>query len=175
MNKFLIIAVFTVFATVNFANAQKKKPENNVVNPTVNINNKVIKIEQLKQLIPIDIVEPKSKNIYKKFGLDLSGNCYACDLAKLSITEKTIKLTNVCDEQQNQVLEIVEITNTENRINIKTKQLNFIFNQIDKAPIYELKIIGNKAKYQNLRISKYYTLKKLLKKFKQHDCGDFQG
>ena len=141
----------------------------------VKTDNNVIKIEQLKQLIPIDTVNSKSKNVYEKFGLEFQGNCYDCDLAALSIAEKTIKLTNVCDEKQNQVLEVLEIKNTNNEVIIKTKQFNFIFSEIDKVPIYELKITGNTINFEGLRISRYYTLKKLLKKFKEHDCGDFEG
>lgn len=138
-------------------------------------DNELIKIDQLSALIPIDTVNSKSKNVYEKFGLEFTGNCYACDLAALSINTKTITLTNVCDKDHNQVLEVEQIETTENGLKIQTKQLNFIFNQIDKAPVYELKIIGNRIKTENLRISKYYTLEKNLKKFEQHDCGDFEG
>jgi len=93
----------------------------------------------------------------------------------MSIIEKTIKLTNVCDGKITQVFEIVKIIHTKNGIEVKTAQNDFVFTEIDKAPIYELKVTGKDIKAENLRISKYYTLKKLLKKFEQHDCGDFQG
>lgn len=148
------------------------KSEKNI--SAVNIENKSNNFETLN-LIPIDIVDSKNKDIYKKFGIEFSGNCYECDLAELSITEKTIKLANVCDAKLNQAFEIVKITNTKSKIEIKTKQNNFVFTAIDKVPIYELKITGKEIKAKNLRISKYYTLKKLLKKFEQHDCGDFEG
>ena len=92
-----------------------------------------------------------------------------------SITEKTIKLTNVCDAKLNQVFAFIKITNTKSKIEIETKQSNFVFTAIDKAPIYQLKITGKNIQAESFRISKYYTLKKLLKKFEQHDCGDFQG
>lgn len=151
------------------------KTEKNTEVPTVNIDDQSNKNERLNQLIPIDAVDSKDKNIYKKYGIEFSGNCYVCDLAELSITEKALKLTNVCDGKLNQVFEIVKITNTKKGIEIKTTQSNFVFTEIDKAPIYELKIKGKEIKAQNLRISKYYTMKKLLNKFEQHDCGDFEG
>ena len=151
------------------------KNEKSSIMPSLINQNKTMGIEKLSELIPIDTVNSKSKDVYEKFGLEFSGNCYNCDLAVLSITEKTIRLTNVCDEKLNQILEIIQITNTDNGIEIKTKQHNFIFTEIDKVPIYELKIIGDNIEIENLRFSKYYTLKNLLKKFKQHDCGDFQG
>lgn len=150
------------------------KTEKNVEAVTVNIDDENNKIEQLS-LIPIDTVDSKNKDIYKKYGLEFSGNCYDCDLAEMSIIEKTIKVTNVCDGKINQVFEIVKITHTKNGIEVKTAQNDFMFTEIDKASIYELKIMGKDIKAENLRISKYYTLKKLLKKFEQHDCGDFQG
>jgi hypothetical protein len=61
---------------------------------TLNQEKKAINIEELNKLIPIEIVDPKSTNVYEKYGLEFSGNCYACDLANLSISEKSIKLTN---------------------------------------------------------------------------------
>lgn len=150
------------------------KSEKNIVAINVNINSENNNFEPLN-LIPIDILDSKNKDIYKKFGIEFSGNCYECDLAELAISNKTIKLTNVCDTKQNQTLEIVKITNTKSKIEIKTKQNNFVFTEIHKVPIYELKITGKYIKVKNFRISKYYTLKKLLKKFEQHDCGDFEG
>lgn len=142
---------------------------------TVNHEKETIKLEELYKLIPIEILDSQSNNVYKKFGLEFSGNCYACDLANLSISEKSIKLTNVCDEKQIQLYEVQKLTYLDNRIELKTKQNSFIFTKIDKAPIYELKIIGKKIENEKLRISTYYTLEKILNKFEQHDCGDFEG
>ena len=151
--------------------AQNKK---NIVAENVNFNNDNNNFEPLN-LIPIDIVDSKNKDIYKKYGIEFSGNCYDCDLAEFSVTKKTIKLTNVCDTQLDQVFEIVKITNTKSKIEIETKQNKFVFKEIEKVPIYQLKITGKNIQAESFRISKYYTLKKLLKKFEQHDCGDFQG
>ena len=179
----MIIATALIFIGCN------QKPNNTEV---VN-NEKVVKTEKkiiispaadnvdavandlLKALIPIDTVNSKSKNVYEKYGIEFSGNCYACDLAELSINNKSIKLTNVCDDQLIQNLEITKFGAIGNGFDIQSKQLHFLLNQIDKAPIYELQIISNNIKVENLRISKYYTLKKLLNKFEEHDCGDFQG
>ena len=150
------------------------KSEKNIKVANVNLDAKITNSEQLN-LIPIDTVDSKNNNIYKKYGIEFSGNCYNCDLAELSITDKRIKLTNVCNAKLNRIFEIEKIANTKIKIEIKTKQNDFVFSQIDKAPIYQLKITGKDIKDKNLRISKYYTLKKLLKKFEQHDCGDFEG
>lgn len=176
----VILIIFT-FCGCNKSTKQELKKIDTITNnqktvaKTTTDKIEAIKIEELNQLIPIDTVDSKSKNVYKKYGLEFSGNCYACDLANVSITEKSIKLTNVCDENQNQTYEVITITNIYNGIELKTKQNDFIFTQIDKAPIYKLKIIGNEINNKNLRISKYFTLKKILNKFEQHDCGDFEG
>ncbi|NRS90920.1 hypothetical protein HNQ02_003875 [Flavobacterium sp. 7E] len=172
-----------VFLGCNKNQETNKVPENinfpiigkPIIQPTKKNENKIVNIEQLKQIVPIDTVNTKSTNVYEKYGIEFTGNCYACDLAEISITEKTIKLTNICDEKENKNIEIIEIVNNKDKINIKTKHSNFIFSKIDTAPIYELQIIGENIEFKNLRISKYYTLKKILNKFKEHDCGDFQG
>ena len=180
--KIVITVILGAFILFGYSQNSKQKNQNsntttksekNIVAENVNINSEN-NFEPLN-LIPIDIVDSKNKDIYKKYGIEFSGNCYECDLAEFSINEKSIKLTNVCDTEQNQIFEIIKITNTKSKIEIKTKQNNFVFTEIDKVPIYELKIIPKGIKTKNLRISKYYTLKKLLKKFEQHDCGDFEG
>jgi hypothetical protein len=159
----------------NISKIDTTKNEKTIKKATLNYAKESIKIEELSNLIPIDTVDSKSNNVYEKYGLEFSGNCYACDLANFSITEKSIILTNVCDEKQNQNYEVIKIITIDNGIELKTKQHDFIFTKIDNAPIYELKIIGNKIKNEKLRISKYFTLDKILKKFEQQDCGDFQG
>lgn len=159
----------------NISKIDTTKNGKTIKKANLNYEKEVTKLEELNKLVPIDTVDSKSKNVYKKYGVEFTGNCYACDLANISITEKSIKLTNVCDEKQNQIYKVIKIINLDNRIELKTKQNDFIFTKIDNAPIYELKIIGNKVKNENLRISKYFTLEKILNKFEQHDCGDFQG
>lgn len=143
--------------------------------PTMDAREAAIRIENLAQLIPIDTVNSESQDVFKKYGLEFNGNCYACDLAHLSITEKAVSLTNVCDEKITQSFEMVQISGSDHAIEIKTGQGEFILTEIDKAPIYELKTVGKGLKIENLRLSRYYTLKKLLNRFEQHDCGEFEG
>lgn len=181
--KIVITVILAVFILFGCSQNSKQKNEIEKSNTTKKAKNS-IEVEntektqnsiELLNLIAIDTVDSKSKNIYKKYGIEFSGNCYECDLAELSINEKTITLTNVCDTKLNQVFEIAKIVNTQSKIEIQTKENNFVFTEIHKTPIYELKIEGKNIPSKNLRISAYYTLKRLLKKFEQHDCGDFQG
>ena len=146
-----------------------------VEKPAINIEDERIKIEHLDELVPIDTVDSKNKDVFKKYGLEFNGNCYACDLALLSITKKSIKLTNVCDSKVNEIYNIVKFSVFDYRIEISTAQNDFLLTKIDNAPVYELKIIGNDIRIENLRVSRFFTLKKILDKFKQHDCGDFEG
>jgi predicted RNA-binding protein len=166
MKSTVSLLTFSIIFLIS-CNQNNKQEANNTVEK--------INIKPLENLIPIDTIDTKSNNVFEKYGLEFNGNCYACDLANISVTGKQIRVINVCDEKQTEDFEIVEITGDENKIMMKTLQNKFEFIKIDKAPIYELKISGNALKNKNLRISRYYTLKQLLNKFKQHDCGDFQG
>jgi hypothetical protein len=183
----IIVLILITISICGCNQNSKREIKNNSVNDTITknektitkctLNNKLelINIKELNKLIPIDTVGPKSNNVYERYGLEFSGNCYDCDLAVLTITDKSIKLTNVCGKEQNQIYEVIKVTNFENRIELKTKHNDFIFTKIDNAPIYELKIIGSTIKNDELRISNYFTLEKILNKFAIHDCGDFQG
>lgn len=126
-------------------------------------------------LVPIDVLETKSTNVYEKYGIEFSGNCYSCDLASLSITKNRIIWTNICDEKD--VFEINNLTTSGegNKTILKTSDRTYILTQIDRAPIYELVVEGQKLELNNKRIAKYFTTKEALPHFKEHDCGNFEG
>jgi hypothetical protein len=127
------------------------------------------------QLYPIDILQPESKNSFKKYGIEFSGICYACDLAEIKINKKQLLLVNVCDS--NEIYQIKEFTAIRNDTGliIKTQHNEFIFKRVEKEPIFELQIKGDSLLLKNKRIAKYYTQKSLIDQFEVHDCGDFQG
>lgn len=126
-------------------------------------------------LVPIDVLNNKSTDVYEKYGLEFSGNCYSCDLASLSITKEKIIWTNVCDEKDTFEIKDFSFTNEENKTILKTSERTYILTQIDKAPVYELSVEGKKLELKNKRLSKYFTTKKALPLFAEHDCGDFEG
>lgn len=126
-------------------------------------------------LIPIDILDSKSTNSYEKYGIEFSGNCYACDLASLSITKKKMVWINVCDENDTFEINDFSFSNEGNKTIFKTSERTYIITKIDKAPVYELVVEGQKLELNNKRISRYFTTKKALPLFKEHDCGDFEG
>lgn len=127
------------------------------------------------ELVPIDVLETKNKNVYEKYGIEFSGNCYSCDLASLSITKDKIKWTNICDEKDAFEINNFSVSGEGNTTILKTSDRTYVLTQIDKAPIYELVVEGKKLELDNKRAAKYFTTKKALPLFKEHDCGDFEG
>lgn len=153
-------------------------------NDTTELNYKITDTDILEKkyfkvnsdtLIPIEIQNENSKDVYKKYGLEFTGNCYACDLAEFRIENKKIIISNVCDLNEYLNFDIQEIKNSEKRIEIKTKKYKFIFTRVENEPIFKLQIINFDIKNEKLRISEYYTFKENLLKFETHDCGDFDG
>lgn len=127
------------------------------------------------KLYPLDVLQPESNNVYQKYGIEFSGVCYACDLAKIKITTRSIELINVCDDKDVTMIPNLNSVIDGDKITIKTKRQVLILTKIDKAPIYQLEIKGDKLSFDNKRILKYYAPEKIIKNFEQHDCGDFQG
>lgn len=127
------------------------------------------------ELIPIDVLDSKSTNVYEKYGIEFSGNCYSCDLASLSVTKNKIIWANICDENDTFEINDFSFSNEGNKTIIKTSERTYTLTQIDKSPVYELAIEGKKLELKNKRISRYFTIKKALPLFKEHDCGDFEG
>lgn len=134
-----------------------------------------IALPDFEYLYPVELVNPKSKNIYEKYGIEFSGVCYACDLAEIRINPQEIDFINVCDNKDIARVTAFKYTIDEHRLIAEKEGQALIFTKIDAAPVYALEIIGAAFSFENKRIIKYYVPKKIIKRFKQHDCGDFQG
>lgn len=128
-----------------------------------------------KQLYPITVLQPESKNSFKKYGIEFSGVCYACDLAEIKISKEQFHLVNVCDSNEIHQIKNFTYTSSERVLILKTQHNEFIFKRVEKEPIFELKIKGDALLLKNKRIAKYYTQKALIDQFEVHDFGDFQG
>lgn len=126
-------------------------------------------------LVPIDLLDSKSENVYEKFGLEFSGNCYSCDLASLSVVRHKIIWTNVCDDVDTFEIDDFSVKKEGDKIILKTVERTFVITKIDEAPVYELLIEGRKLELTNKRIATYFTSREALPRFKEHDCGDFDG
>lgn len=129
----------------------------------------------LSALVPIDVLNTKSTNVFEKYGIEFSGNCYSCDLASLSVTNNKMVWANVCDEKDTFEISDFSVSSEGNKTILKTSDRTYIVTQIDKAPVYELTVEGKKLELNNKRPAKYFTTKKALSLFKEHDCGGFEG
>ncbi|MDR2271768.1 MAG: hypothetical protein LBF27_12760 [Sphingobacterium sp.] len=135
-------------------------------------------IDSLKHfhtLYPIDILKPESKDVFKKYGIEFSGICYNCDLAELKITKDLIQFVNVCDSNEVYQVKKFNYAVNDSILHVKTEHNEFIFQKVEKEPVFELKITGEPFILKNKRIAKFYTQKALIEQFEVHDCGDFQG
>lgn len=97
-------------------------------------------------LVPVEMVAAQSKNVFEKYGLEFTGNCYACDLANLVIKQDSIYMTNVCGAEDKEALKIISIKNVGNDCIIEAGKLKLTFIRVDKAPVFSLKINGQLAK-----------------------------
>ncbi|WP_129059462.1 hypothetical protein [Chryseobacterium sp. CH1] len=79
----------------------------------------------------------------------------------MSITKKSIRWINVCDEKDTFEIHDFSYSTEGNKTVFKTPERTYILTQIDKAPVYELVIEGQKLEMKNKRVSAYFTTKKL--------------
>ncbi len=127
------------------------------------------------ELVPLEIKDSQNKNVFEKFGIDFNGNCYACDLASIHLTDKNFDLINVCNENISHRFEQFSYSLEGDNLIVKTPQIEFQFIKIDEAPVYRLELGGNEFRMKAMKLSTYYTNRDVFSKFKDHDCGDFQG
>lgn len=130
---------------------------------------------EFNQLVPVALLNPKSKKISEKYGIEFQGNCYNCDLAYFHINKKKMEWVNVCNEADRWIDESFSYTPMSDGIVITVKHTGFRFTKVESVPVYELKVSGDKLTLKNKRFSRFYTTKEQLRKFKQHDCGEFDG
>jgi len=83
--------------------------------------------------------------------------------------------SNVCDTADHIKVRDFSFISENNKTTLTTPERVYVLKKIDKAPIYELVIEGQKLEMTNKRLSIYYTTKTALPLFKEHDCGDFDG
>jgi hypothetical protein len=160
----------------NIKSAEEAKPDS-VKQKAPELKNKTQfdNLADFIQLSPITVLDPKSQNLYEKYGIEFKGYCYDCDLAAISINKKYFDIINVCDKNNFYRIENFSYEPYPNKLIVKTEKNEFIFTKIEAVPIYELKILGDKFLLKGKRISKFYTQEKELTKYKQHDCGEFGG
>ncbi|MFY1047350.1 hypothetical protein [Chryseobacterium sp. GP-SGM7] len=130
---------------------------------------------EFSNLVPIEIKDVKNKDVFKKYGIEFTGNCYACDLAEFKFNKKNFDLVSLCEKNDFHRYKEFKYENSENSLKIITSDATFIFTKVENDPIYKLSIEGKKPQLKNKRISEYYVPQRLIEKFEEHDCGDFGG
>lgn len=169
--KIVIKNLLIVSLLTSFSSCKEVKKEELIKYRSSKIDN----LGNFSSLVPLEIIDSTSQNVYEKFGIEFTGNCYACDLAKIKINKKNFDFVNVCEKNDFYRIEDFTYTPTDSGINVLTDKNQFIFTRIGNSPVYKLRINGDKMLLKNKRISTYFTQEKNLKKFEEYDCGDFDG
>lgn len=153
-------------ATEKTSSSKTSKPEKPVQD---------VDFSQYSKLVPIELKDSNSADVFKKYGIKFSGNCYSCDLAVFKLNKKNFDIVNVCDENDVERFKEYNYDNSGDILKINTAEITFIFTKVEKEPVYQLKIEGEKPNLKNKRISEFYAPENLVDKFEEHDCGDFEG
>ena len=132
-------------------------------------------LEEYAELFPLELKDSSNSDVYRKYGIEFSGNCYACDLAKIKIDEKQMDLVNICNDSDFYRIEGFTFSKMNDMLKITTAQNEFQLTKIENAPVYKLEFNGNKLNLKGKRLSIFFTPKKEIPKFKEYDCGDFEG
>ena len=175
--KYSILFLFPIIVSCN-QNKTTEKNDNSpkeIIKTNLNFKTTTNHLSEYNELVPLTILDSVNDNVYEAYGIDFQGNCYDCDLTEIHISKKSFNFVNVCN--QNTILQFENYTYTEEKdqLIIKTAAQEFVWTKINNCPVYELKITGDALSLKNNRISKFYTHKKYINRFKEHDCGDFEG
>lgn len=138
-------------------------------------NSEALKKISSELLVPMEIVEPSSKEVTTKYGLEFGGNCYACDVVNILIDGEMITLMNACDLNSQLSYTIESVEEKDKQISIHTQSNTFVFEQVEDYPVYSLKVTGDEIDESMFREASFYTMRSLLETFEVHDCGDFEG
>lgn len=126
-------------------------------------------------LVALELTDSIQTDVFKKYGMAFSGNCYSCDIAHLQISGRQLTFINACEAKQRFTLRIESYVQNDREIRLETKDSKLVFSKIADAPVYALKVSGQTIERANLLLGKFYTFQDRLPKFEIHDCGDFQG
>lgn len=127
------------------------------------------------KLVPLEIVDSSSPDVYKRFGISTSGMCYECDLANISIANGKIHFSNICDPGNSLSYEINRLVQNGQTTAIRFKEVMFVLEKINQVPVYRLQLENTLKPGERLKLKEYYSSEADIKKFEIHDCGEFEG
>lgn len=146
-----------------------------ITDSTVAISSLQIDTAFRLKLVPLEIVDSSSHDVYKKFGISTSGMCYECDLANISIANGKIHFSNICDPGNSLSYEINRLVQNGQTTAIRFKEVMFVLEKINQVPVYRLQLENTLKPGERLKLKEYYSSEADIKKFEIHDCGDFEG
>ena len=175
--KKIVVTLFVCLAL--FACKQEEKQGREVVNEekseVVDTESEAIRKLTSELMIPLEIVEEGNVVATERYGLDFSGNCYACDVANVLVDGEMITLMNACDLENQASFKITDIEAQEKVLIVKTPVNEFVFEQIEEIPVYKVTVTGPLLDKEFFRMGAFYTTESKLKSFSIHDCGEFDG
>ena len=127
------------------------------------------------KLVPMEIVDSSSNNVYKKYGISTSGMCYECDLANISIANGKIRFSNICDSSNIRSYDIISLEQIGQTTEFRFTDDVLVMEKINPGPVYRLQLKNALKPGERLKIKKYYSKEEDIPKFEIHDCGDFGG
>ena len=127
------------------------------------------------KLVPIEIVDSSSNNVYKRYGISTSGMCYECDLANISIANGNIRFSNICDSGNSRSYDIISLERIGQTSEFHLKDDVLVLEKINPGPVYRLQLKNALKPGEPLKMKEYYSSEADIKKFEIHDCGDFGG
>ena len=173
-----VIKLILMLATTGIlfsCNTDKLKSNENSNQQSETPASNQMSVNELQNLAPITLLHQSIKDPFKRYGINIVSNCYACNDTEFTVKDNKAVFTNVCDDKAIFAFEITKITEKAQSIELEFDGKKAVFEKLEDTPIYELKIEGEALKLKESVTSKYYTPKELLPKFEQHNCGDFEG
>ena len=127
------------------------------------------------KLIGLIIIDSTATSDSKRFGLDISNACYACNLGTLKISKDKIYIENYCDSKEVTTFKIIKVVKTEKpfKAQIITEDATLTFKKDENSLYYTLSVEGKLN--TPLIISQFYTSEVDLPSFFIHDCQNFEG
>ncbi len=181
--KFNLLAIVIVAVNV-LASCIDNKTDKEIkeVDVKINIDSDTLNISKSKpvehislELVPMTLIDSNQNDPYKKYGFDLEGICYSCDVANISISSNKLVLTNACDSNKKKMYALSAVEKTGEKILAPNTDFRISLEKIKGADLYEVKIEGKSPATKDLKIRNFYCKQQELKKFQDHDCGDFEG
>ena len=135
------------------------------------------------RLQPVDIIAPKQKNIYEKYGFSFQSECL-CGTNDIVNNKKKnlVYIVNHCSQihsDDTKTLKISKISESKGGVELDTESkygnITFLVNR-NKEGLFFVRSKSKSSVFGDMNVLKtFYTDEKNAKRFKKIDCEDFDG